>query len=111
MMDSVYDVAEIRACSETLGRVPIMDTNPRTRARKQALVAEDHARRAARRLPAERRRLRERSTVEQGYGRLKEEFGGCRIQVHGHMKVIDRKRGEAGQIRKGSADPLNELAS
>ena len=88
LMDSAYDAAEIRACSRKLGHVPIIDPNPRTRARKQALEAEARARRAAGRLPAERRRLRERSTVERVNGRLKDEFGGRRIQVRGHAKVM-----------------------
>ena len=87
-MDSAYDAAKIRVCSRKLGHVPIIDPNPRTRARKQALEAQARARRAAGRLPAERRRRRERSTVERVNGRLKDEFGGRRIQVRGHAKVM-----------------------
>ncbi len=88
LMDSAYDAAEIRACSERLGHVPIIDPNPRTRERKQAIQTEARARRAARRVPAERRRLRERSNVERVNGRLKDEFGGRRIYVRGPAKVM-----------------------
>ena len=35
-----------------------------------------------------RQRLRERSTVERVNGRLKDEFGGRRIHVRGHAKVM-----------------------
>jgi hypothetical protein len=61
LMDSAYDVAEIRARSRKFGHVPVIAPNPRTRAREQALEAEAPARRAAGHLPAEQRRLRERS--------------------------------------------------
>ena len=88
LMDSAYDAKEIRACSEQLGHVPIIDPNPRIRARKQALEAEARARRVANRLPAERRRLRERSTAERVNGRRKDEFGGRRIHVRGPVKVM-----------------------
>ena len=88
LMDSAYDAAEIRACSRKLGHVPIIDPHPRTRARKQALEAEARARRAAGHLPTERQRLRERSNVERVNGRLKDEFGGRRVHVRGHMKVM-----------------------
>ena len=55
---------------------------------KQALEAEAHVRRAADRFPAERPRLRERSNAERVNGRLKDEFGGRRIHVRGHLKVM-----------------------
>ena len=88
LMDSAYDAAEIRACSKKFGHIPIIDPNPRTRARKQAIETEARARRVAGHLPAERQRPRERSTVERVNGRLKDEFGGRRIHVRGHAKVM-----------------------
>ena len=88
LTDSAYDAAEIRACSRNLGHVLIIETNPRTRARKQTLEVEARARRVANRRPAERQRLQERQTVERVNGRLKDEFGGRQIQVRGHMKVM-----------------------
>ena len=87
-MDSGYDAAAGRACSEKFGHVPIIDPNPRTRASQQALETEARAWRVARHLPAERRRRRERSSVERVNGRLKDEFGGRRIHVRGHAKVM-----------------------
>ena len=74
-MDSACDAKEIRACSQQFGHVPILDPNPRTRARKQAREAEARARRVANRLPAERRRLQERTNAERVNGRLNDEFG------------------------------------
>ena len=88
LMDSAYDAKEIRTCSKELGHVPIIDPNPRTRARKLALEAEARARRVANRLPADRRRLQERTNVERVNGRLKDECGGRRIHVRGPVKVM-----------------------
>ena len=45
-MDSAYDAPEIRAHSRALGHVAIIDVNPRSGARKQALRQETQARRA-----------------------------------------------------------------
>ncbi len=88
LTDSAYDAKEIRACSKQLGHVPIIDPNPRTRARKLALEAEARARRVANRLPADRQRLQERTNVERVNGRLKDECGGRRIHVRGPVKVM-----------------------
>jgi len=54
--------------------------------RRQALEAEARARRVAKRMPAKRRRLQERMNAERVNGRLKDEFGGRRIHVRGHLK-------------------------
>lgn len=38
--------------------------------------------------PVKRWRLRERPTVERVNRRLKDEFGGCRILIRGHVKMM-----------------------
>ncbi len=88
VMDSAYDAKEIRLHSESLGHVPIIDANPRTRARKAAKKREAKAQRAAGWVPPERVRYNERSTVERVFGRLKDEYGGRHIRVRGHAKVL-----------------------
>ncbi len=88
VMDSAYDAKEIRLHSERLGHVPIIDANPRTRARKAAKKREAKAQRAAGWVPPERVRYNERSTVERVFGRLKDEYGGRHIRVRGHAKVL-----------------------
>ena len=88
LMDSAYDAPEIRAHSHALGHVPIIDVNPRSRARKQALQQERRARRACGLVLSEHRRYRERSGVERVNGRLKDEFGGRSVRVRGHAKVL-----------------------
>ena len=89
LMDSAYDAAEIRACSEQLGHVPIIDPNPRRDAHKKAeLKREALARRRIGQLTPQARRYRERSTVERVNGRLKDEFGGRHVRVRGHTKVL-----------------------
>ena len=71
LMDSAYDAPEIRAFSEKLGHVPIIDVNPR---RKAAVKAERKREALAERCSGhgspEARRYRERSTVERVNGRL-----------------------------------------
>ena len=88
LMDSAYDAPEIRAHSRALGHVAIIDVNPRSGARKQALRQERQARRACGLVLSEERRYHERSTVERVNGRLKDEFGGRSVRVRGHAKVL-----------------------
>ena len=88
LMDSAYDAPEIRAFSEKLGHVPIIDVNPRRRAPLKAeRKREALARRCIGQGTPEARRYRERSTVERVNGRLKEEFGGRQVRVRGPDKV------------------------
>ena len=89
LMDSAYDAPEIRAYSESLGQVPIIDLNPRRNAAlKRELRQEAQARRSAGHETAEDLRYRERTTVERVNGRLKDEFGARHIRVRGHGKVL-----------------------
>ena len=88
LMDSAYDTAEIRAFSQKLGHVAIIDVNPRRRAVMQAQrKREALAQRRIGHVSAQARRFRERSTVERVNGRLKEEFGGRHVRVRGPGKV------------------------
>ena len=89
LMDAAYDAAEIRAHSESLGHVPIIDINPRRDAdRKRELKREAQARRTAGHVDAKEVRYRERTTVERVNGRLKDEFGARQVRVRGHSKVL-----------------------
>ena len=88
LMDSAYDAPEIRAHSNALGHVSIIDANPRGGARKQALRQETRARRACGVVLSEDRRYHERSSVERVNGRLKDEFGGRSVRVRGHAKSL-----------------------
>ena len=71
LMDSAYDAPEVRAHSESLGHVAIIDVNPRRAERKRELAAEAKARRRLGHASCEQVRFRERSTVERVNGRLK----------------------------------------
>ena len=84
LMDSAYDAKEIREHSRSLGHVPIIDINPRG---NEELKREARAQRSIGHVTPERRRFRERSTVERVNGRLKDEFGGRYVRVRGHSKV------------------------
>ena len=88
LMDSAYDAPEIRAFSQKLGHVPIIDLNPRRRPQVKAeRKREALAERRIGHVPPEARRTRERSTVERVNGRLKDEFGGRHLRVRGPGKV------------------------
>ena len=89
LMDSAYDAPEIRAFSEQLGHVPIIDVNPRRRPQVKAeRKREALAERCIGQVSPEARRYRERSTVERVNGRLKDEFGGRHLRVRGPGKVM-----------------------
>ena len=75
LADSAYDAEEIKAFSEKLGHVPVIDPNPR-RGDKQELA------------PARKIRYRERSTVERGNSDLKDNYGARHVRVKGHWKVL-----------------------
>ena len=88
LMDSACDAPEIRAHSESLGHVALIDVNPHNAARKLELKTETQAQRAAGHVYPEHLRYRERTTVERVNGRLKDEFGARQIRVRGHAKVL-----------------------
>ena len=89
LMDSAYDAPEIRAHSESLGHVAIIEVNPRRDAeRKQQLKTEAQAQRTVGYEYPKDVRYHERSTVERVNGRLKDEFGGRHVRVRGHAKVL-----------------------
>ncbi|MEE9544266.1 MAG: transposase [Rhodospirillales bacterium] len=97
LMDSAYDVPEIKDHSRALGHVPIIDVNPRTSERKRQLADEARRRKRAGYRLAEDIRYNERSTVERvscqpfgtgQNGRLKDDFGGRVVRVRGHDKVM-----------------------
>ena len=75
LMDAAYDAAPIKEVVEGLGRVPIIDPNPRSGPKVQ--------------LPNDRlERFKNRSSVERVNGNLKDNFGGRSIRVKGATKVM-----------------------
>ena len=88
LMDAAYDAPLIKQHSESLGHVPLIDENPRSKVRKAELEEEQKGRREANYKTAEGIRYNERSTVERVNGRLKDEFGGRMVRVKGHAKVM-----------------------
>ena len=89
LMDSAYDVAEIRQHSRDLGHVPIIDINPRaTPGLKQELALEAKRLRAVGHRMAEQVRYGERSAAERVNGGLKDNHGGRTLRVRGPEKVM-----------------------
>lgn len=75
LMDAAYCSPIIRAHSQSLGHVPLIDHNPRGGTKLEFA-------------PHQARRFKERSTVERVNGRLKDGFGISRVNVRGHAKVM-----------------------
>lgn len=75
LMDAAYDAAQIWEQSRELGHAPIIDRNPR---------GGDVVPMA----PHEAVRYNERTAVERGNGRLKDELGARCVQVRGPEKVM-----------------------
>jgi hypothetical protein len=75
LMDSAYDAPPIRAFSEQLGHVPLIDHNPRG-GEKLPFA------------PAPARRFGERSASERVNSRLKERYGGKWVRVRGAAQVM-----------------------
>ena len=89
VMDSAYDVPQIRDMSRQLGHIPLIDVNPRRdKALKDELAAEQKRCRLVGHTTAEAVRYNERSTVERVNARLKDEFGGRVARVRGNAKVL-----------------------
>jgi Transposase DDE domain len=74
LMDSGYDVLEIRQVSRELGHVPIIQ--PVSRHKNPENWEPDRI-----------RRYQERTTAERGNARLKDEFGASHLRVRGHAKT------------------------
>ena len=89
LMDSAYDVAEIRQHSRDLAHVPIIDINPRvTPGLKQHLADEAARRRRIGHAAAEQVRYRQRSAAERVNSALKDSYGGRMVRVRGASKVM-----------------------
>lgn len=89
LMDAAYDAPIIKDYSRQLGHVPIIDINPRrNKALKQEIKEEKRRQAQINFVEPERIRFKERSNVERVNGRLKDEYGGKKVRVRGHVKVM-----------------------
>ena len=75
IMDAAYDDSLIRQRSVSLNHVPIIDHNPRGKAKKRFD-------------PPMAQRYLVRATAERGFSRLKDSFGARFVRVRGHPKVF-----------------------
>ena len=89
LMDAAYDSVQIKEQCETLGHIPLIDTNPRRdKALKEELKNEASRQRIIQQKDHQAIRYNERGTVERVNGRLKDEFGGRIVRVKGNKKVM-----------------------
>lgn len=89
VMDAAYDSAGVKAAVEALGRVPVVDPNPRRDTElKERLSRERRAKRAAGAPCTWARHYGTRGAAERANARLKDEFGGRHLRVRGHAKAF-----------------------
>ena len=89
LMDSAYDASIIKEHSKSLGHIPVIDINPRSNKKlKKELKAEGQLADLINFERPEDRPYNERSNVERGNDRLKDEFGGKMGRVRGGAKVM-----------------------
>jgi len=87
IMDAAYDAAAIVSDSCSAGRIPLIDSNPRSKQIKAENAAERQRRDHLNLSDAKDRRYNERTNVERAIGRIKDDFGGRFVRVRGHLKV------------------------
>src|ERR1700723_3336972 len=89
LSDSAYDAPLIHEQIRALGRVPIIDINPRRDAELKIELQDEAKRQKLLNFDfPEEVRYRERTTVERVNARLKDEFGGRSVRVRGNAKVM-----------------------
>ena len=88
LMDSAYDVPEIKEYSLSLGHVPLIDVHARSTAQKTEKEDERKRKWLLRAHTAEDRRYRERFSKERFNSVFKEYYGGRNIQYKGPIKVF-----------------------
>ena len=89
LMDGACDAAEIRDHGRSLGHVPIIAVNPRTKTGLKADLARERRCRALVGHPeAEDIRYHERTSAERVNANLKDNHGGQTVRVRGHAKVM-----------------------
>ena len=87
LMDSAYDCPQIEAASRKLGRIPIIDINPRRNAEKQAEKRDRSVLKGLGIPLSQDVRFNERTTAERANARLKDDFGAKTLRVRGHAKA------------------------
>lgn len=88
LMDSAYDVPEIKEYSKSIGHVPIIDYHSRGTDQKKEKEEEKKRKKLLNALTAEDKRYKERFSKERFNGVFKEYYGGGNVQYKGHAKVF-----------------------
>jgi hypothetical protein len=88
LMDSAYDVSEIKEYSLSLGHVPIIDFHARSTAQKTEKKEERKRKWLLKVFTAEDKRYRQRFPKERFNSMFKEYYGGRTVQYKGPVKVF-----------------------
>lgn len=88
LMDSAYDVTEIKEYSLSLGHVPIIDGHARSTVQKAEKEEEKRKKELLQAYTAEDIRYRKRFSKERFNSMFKEYYGGRNIQYKGSIKVF-----------------------
>lgn len=88
LMDSAYDVPEVKEHSISLGHVPIIDQNPRGKVKKAEKEAEEKRKKILNFSTAEDRRYKQRFSKERFNALFKDYYGGRNIFYKGYTKIF-----------------------
>lgn len=87
LMDSAYDMKEIKEYSLSMGRIPIIDKWVTTQAGKKELEIERKKEKILGFCTAERKRYKKRFPKERTNALFKDYYGGKNILYKGHLKI------------------------
>lgn len=87
LMDSAYDMPEIKENSFKLGHVPIIEKKPKNAEEKAERKIEIERRKAVNFTPADRKRYKERFAKERSNALLKDSYGGRNFLYRGSLKI------------------------
>lgn len=88
LMDSAYDVPEIKEHSVSLEHVPIIDSNPRCKEKKEEKLMEKKRKKILNFKTAEDIRYSKRFQTERFNAQFKDYYGGRNIFYKGHSKIL-----------------------
>lgn len=88
LMDSAYDVKEVREHSLSLGHIPLVDKHSRSKTQKAEKKQEEQRKKNLNFYTAEDKRYKERFPKERFNALFKDSYGGRNIRYRGHSKIF-----------------------
>lgn len=88
LMDSAYDVPEIKEHCNSLGHIPLIDKHARGTVEKEEKIKEAKRKKTLNAYTAADKRYRERFSKERFNALYKDYYGGREIYYRGHAKIF-----------------------